>query len=96
MDFNNNASQQLADNVRTLPLRFSGIRGPGQDRWDFSAFKNFVITERWKMQFRAECFNAFNHPNLANPNTDPTSTAWGSITSQDTPRQWQMALKLTF
>lgn len=96
MDFNNNASQQLGDNVRTLPLRFSGIRGPGQDRWDFSAFKNFTITERWKMQFRAECFNSFNHPNLANPNTDPTSTAWGSITSQDTPRQWQMALKLTF
>lgn len=96
LDFNSNAAQQLADNVRTLPLRFSGIRGPAQDRWDFSAFKNFQVNERFRLQFRAECFNSFNHPNLANPNTDPTSTSFGTITSQDTPRQWQMALKLTF
>jgi hypothetical protein len=96
VDFNSSSSQQLASNVRTLPLRFSGIRGPAQDRWDFSTFKNFQINERFKMQFRAECFNAFNHPNLAKPNNDPTSTAFGSITSQDTPRQWQMALKLMF
>jgi hypothetical protein len=96
VDFNSNSSQQPSDNVRTLPLRFSGIRGPAQDRWDFSAFKNFQINERFRTQFRAECFNAFNHPNLAKPNNDPTSTSFGAITSQDTPRQWQMALKVTF
>jgi hypothetical protein len=94
--FNNNSAQQLANNIRTLPLRFSQVRGPNQDRWDFSAIKNFKVWEQGTMQFRAECFNAMNHPNLANPNTDPTSSNFGVITGQDSPRSWQMALKLTF
>jgi Carboxypeptidase regulatory-like domain/TonB dependent receptor len=34
---------------------------------DFSAMKNFTLTERVNMQFRAEFFNLFNHPNFANP-----------------------------
>jgi hypothetical protein len=78
------------------PLRFSGLRGDGQVRWDLSAIKNFVITERVKMQFRAECLNAMNHPNLFAPNTTPTNTAFGTITGQDVPRSWQMSLNVTF
>jgi hypothetical protein len=34
---------------------------------DFSAMKNFRFGERVNMQFRAEFFNLFNHPNFANP-----------------------------
>jgi hypothetical protein len=34
---------------------------------DFSANKNFRFGERLNMQFRAEFFNIFNHPNFANP-----------------------------
>ncbi|MBI2688105.1 MAG: TonB-dependent receptor [Acidobacteria bacterium] len=94
--FNRNAAQQLASNLRTFPLRFNGVRGPNQDRWDFSLIKNFRITERWNTQFRAETFNAMNHPNLADPNTDPTSSTFGTITGQDPPRSWQMSLKVTF
>ncbi len=96
LDFENNTALQLANNIRTLPFRFSGIRGPNQDRWDFGMIKNFKIVERVLMQFRAEAFNAWNHPNLSNPNTDPTSTSFGLITGQDSPRSWQMSLKLTF
>jgi hypothetical protein len=94
--FVTNSSQQLASNVRTMPLRFSYIRGPGQERWDFSAIKNFSLTERVRLQFRGECYNAFNHPNLSDPNTDPTSAAFGVITGQNPPRSWQFALKMTF
>ena len=90
------ANQQLANNLRTFPLRFNGVRGPNQDRWDFSLIKNFRITERWNTQFRAETFNAMNHPSLADPNTDPTSSAFGVITGQDPPRSWQLSLKVTF
>ncbi|MBI3696816.1 MAG: TonB-dependent receptor [Acidobacteria bacterium] len=90
-------ARQLASNIRTFPLRFGGIRGDGQARWDFSAIKYFPIRERLKLQFRAECYNAWNHPNLNNPNTSPTSTAFGAITGQSpSPRQFQLALKLTF
>ena len=34
---------------------------------DFSVAKNWHFTERLRAQFRAEFFNIFNHPNLANP-----------------------------
>ena len=91
------SSQQLASNLRTFPLRFSGIRGPGQARWDLSAIKNFPIRERLKMQFRAEAFNAWNHPNFYDPDTSPTSSTFGMIDSQmPTPRSFQFSLRMTF
>jgi hypothetical protein len=94
--FNKNAAQVLANNIRVSPLRFSGIRGDGQARWDFSLIKSFVIHEDIRMQYRAECINAWNHPNLGTPNTNPTVAAFGTITSQDVPRLWQMSLTMKF
>lgn len=94
--FNRNSAQQLANNIRVSPLRFSGIRGDGQARWDFSAIKKFRIRESVELQYRAECINAFNHPNLFAPNTNVTSSAFGTVTNQDVPRLWQMSLVLRF
>jgi hypothetical protein len=94
--FNRNSAQALASNIRVSPLRFSGVRSDGQARWDFSLIKKFPIRERIQMQYRAECLNAFNHPNLLAPNTNPTSSAFGTITGQDVPRLWQMSLTLKF
>jgi hypothetical protein len=67
-----------------------------QFRLDGSLIKNFKYKERINTQFRAECFNTTNFTNLANPNTDPTSTAFGTITGQDSPRSWQVALKVSW
>jgi hypothetical protein len=94
--FERNNALQLASNLRRFPLRFGGIRGPVQDRLDMGMIKNFRINERFVLQFRAETFNALNFANKANPNTTVTSGAFGTITSQDPPRSWQGALKLTF
>ncbi|MGH9719185.1 MAG: hypothetical protein ACRD8O_03165, partial [Bryobacteraceae bacterium] len=94
--FNKNTAQALGSNIRVSPLRFSDIRGDGQARWDLSAIKTFSITERVKTQFRAECINAWNHPNLSGPNTTPTNTAFGAITGQDVPRVWTLSLNVTF
>ncbi len=58
-------------------LRFSSVRGPNQDRWDFSLIKNFRITERVTTQFRAETFNALNHPTLYDPNTASNQRCMG-------------------
>ena len=45
----------------------NSMRGPGFFQWDFSAMKNFALTEKVKLQFRADLFNILNHPNFANP-----------------------------
>jgi len=94
--FERNNALQLGSNLRRFPIRFSGIRGPIQARWDFGLIRNFTFNDKWRLQFRAETFNAANFANLAGPNTGVTSGAFGTITGQDPPRSWQGALKLTF
>jgi hypothetical protein len=95
--FNRDSNQQLASNIRTFPLRFAGIRADGRANWDLSAIKNFAIRESVSMQFRAECYNSFNHPNFNAPNTTPSNSAFGRITStSNDPRNWQFSLKLKF
>jgi hypothetical protein len=83
--------------VRTFPLRFSGLRGDDQQRWDFSLSKKFIITERVNVSFRGEAFNLFNHVNFSTPNTNPADTNFGRITgTQSAGRSWQFALKITY
>ena len=43
------------------------FRGPGFKRLDFSMFKQFDITERYRLEFRSEFFNLANHPNFSLP-----------------------------
>ena len=45
----------------------SQFYGPGFHRMDFSAFKTFRVTEKTKLEFRAEIFNLTNHPNFSPP-----------------------------
>jgi hypothetical protein len=49
---------------------FNSLRGPGIFNLDSSVFREFRITERWRMQFRAEAFNTTNTPHFANPGTN--------------------------
>jgi outer membrane receptor protein involved in Fe transport len=46
---------------------YDSIRGPGVTNLDFSLFRDFRITERFKGQFRAETFNLTNTPHFSNP-----------------------------
>ena len=80
------------------------LRGPRQVNIDLSMIKDFRITERHAIEFRAEMFNAPNHVELGTPNASwggssnvaPPSN-FGVITStRANMRQIQFALKYNF
>jgi hypothetical protein len=73
--------------------------------WDFSVCKNFSITDRIKLEFRAEFFNVFNHPNLQFAKSGPQNSIntttlgtpqFGFLTGARDPLQIHLALKLSF
>jgi hypothetical protein len=76
------------------------FEGPALGDLDVSLFKNTALSEKTSLQFRAECFNLFNHANFGTPNATVFSS--GSInasaglitTLATTPRQIQFGLKL--
>jgi hypothetical protein len=76
--------------------------GPGLADVDFSIFKNTQLSERTRLQFRAELFNVLNHTNLDTPNavvfsSGAISPSAGLITATaTTSRQIQFGLKLIF
>ena len=63
--FQNPTDYTFGNVPRTLPH----VRGPGTQNFDFSIFKTTEITERLKLQLRAEAFNVLNHANFGLPNT---------------------------
>ncbi len=117
--FGNPAAFSQPAPCTALPCPLSSIGGPPDQiagppfkRLDFSTFKDFKLTERFLLQFRAEFFNILNHPNFNAPGfggngvvavsgaTNFTSANFGEIGStRDAPydpRQIQFALKLYY
>jgi hypothetical protein len=73
------------------------LRGPAHKNVDFNTFKDFSMTERATLQFRAEFFNIFNHTLYANPSTNVQSSSFGQITgASGTGREIQFAVKMIF
>ena len=87
------------------------FRGPGTWQIDFGASKSIQLSERARLEFRAEFFNIFNHPQLGPPQStfNPSNTTgFGSIITtvntttpispvgSGTPRQVQFALRIGF
>jgi hypothetical protein len=72
------------------------IVGPGANNWDFSAQKYFAFTERVKLQYRAEMFNAPNHVSFWSMATTVGASNFGQVTGAMDPRTFQMVLKLLF
>jgi len=88
------------------------ITGFGLTQVDLSVARKFVITERVNLQFRADAFNVFNHPNFANPvafvfsfgsvnlsSTRMLNNGLGGLTplfQEGGPRSLQLSLRLAF
>ena len=72
-------------------------RSPWTLAENFSIARTFRFTERVKMDFRWEMFNAFNRVRWGIPNSDITNPNFGLVnTLGNTPRQMQFGLKVEF
>ena len=69
------------------------LRAPDINNFDLSLFKNFGITERLRLQFRLESFNAFNHTQFGGPVTNRTSPQFGQILGARPARINQLGMK---
>jgi hypothetical protein len=81
------------------------LRVPGQINMDASLSRIFALTEHFKLEARAEAFNAINHTNFKVPKTTTvqitdinaiTASTFGRLTSANDPRILQFAMKLHF
>jgi Carboxypeptidase regulatory-like domain len=92
-DFSAPAAFTYGNSPRTL----GALRAPGLVDVDLSGVKNTALFEGITLQFRAEAFNLFNHPQFGPPDTALGDGTTGVISTQvNSPRELQFALKLLF
>jgi hypothetical protein len=88
---------QLADNVRTFDSQFNNLRRDMVKQLDSTLSKSFKFAEKRYIQFRVEAFNMTNRVTFGNPQTNPTNSAFGTISSQaNTPRRVESGLRLVW
>jgi Carboxypeptidase regulatory-like domain len=93
--FNKDAFQPTTDGSFGTAGR-NIITGPGFQNLDFALSRNFSVSERVRIQFRTELFNAFNHANFNYPDSTFNASSFGRIASALDPRQIQFGLKIIF
>jgi hypothetical protein len=86
----------IAPDTRRGTCGVGTLSGPGAQTWDFSLRRNFGLTERFKLRFQADIFNAFNRTNFRDLESNLSSAAFGTISTSGPPRNIQFGLKLTF
>ncbi|MGD0774310.1 MAG: carboxypeptidase-like regulatory domain-containing protein [Candidatus Solibacter sp.] len=91
------SSQQLADNIRTFNTQFGNLRWEPSKNLDMSMSKDFPFSEQRYLQLRIESFNTMNRVTFGVPNISPTSTTFGTISTQlNSPRAIQLAARLVW
>jgi hypothetical protein len=93
--FNTGSFSEAPDYTLGDSSRFP-LQGPGLENWDLALQRNFMITDRTKLQFRGEFFNAFNHANFNNPNGNVASSSFGAISSAQAGRVTELVLRFFF
>ena len=93
--------------ARVTEVRFGNVgrntmRGPGVVNLDASLFRNFSLTDKFQLQFRAEAFNVTNTPHFANPNGNVNSANFGRVLGTQSAdamgqsREFRFGLRLGF
>lgn len=103
----NNARPPAAGAAFSTPVDADGtsgrnfLLGPGFVNLDAAMIKSFALPfgpfrDAQKLDFRAEAFNLFNHPNFGAPDGAMADATFGSIHTAQSPRIMQLALKFVF
>ncbi len=92
---NNNFTNPALGTFGNCSPQLGKLRGPHFTDVDLGLAKNFPVTERIRLQFRADFINAFNHVQLNAPNMSLGSTM-GQVTGSQPARNIQLALKLYY
>ena len=92
----NRAAFAAAPDTRRGTCGVGTIEGPGAQSWDFSLRRRIELTERFRLQFQADIFNAFNRANFRDLEVNLSNAAFGTISTVGPPRNIQFGLKLTF
>jgi hypothetical protein len=87
----------------------NALRGPGFQKADIALFKDFRLTERFVLQFKAEAFNFTNTPRFGNPGANVSNMAvnattgaitnvnnFMAITSASDERKFRFGVRLSF
>jgi hypothetical protein len=83
--------------VRQFPQYLDALRADPIRSWDLKLYRKFTIHERLNMNIGIDALNLTNHTQFGAPNLTPTSTAFGSVTSQaNGARQLQMNARIEF
>lgn len=82
--------------IRPGTLGRNALRLPGFWQVDLSLAKTFAITERVRLQLRADMFNALNHTDFSAISTSITAANFGRFTATRGARTGQLNLRITF
>jgi len=74
--------------------RRNDLNAPQNTNLDMSVFKEFVIWDNLKFQWRTDAFSALNHPLPTQPNNSCCSGTFGQITSKSAARSIQLSAKV--
>jgi len=88
-------SSLSGEQVRPGNLSNNAVRIPGLENLDATLAKTLFVTERFRLQLRADAFNTLNHTNLSGLVTTINTNTFGQLTTA-TARTLQLGARLNF
>jgi hypothetical protein len=76
-----NSKTPTSFQTRSFPFMIDGLRGPGLHYVNLNVLRNFRVGGRRTIQTRLDVQNILNYAAYSNPNTDPTNTLFGKVTT---------------
>jgi hypothetical protein len=93
------AKAPAAFQTRVFPTIINGLTGPGMNMWQANLLRQFRLGEGKSLEIRLDALNLLNRSQFASPNTTPTSTNFGRLTSiysEAINRSYQLQARIRF